>query len=221
MKLDAVIFDMDGLLIDSEPFWKEAEHQVFTKKGVRVSPELAILTAQMTTRQVTEFWYKEFPWSGSTLEDVENEVIDKVIALVTEKGQALAGVTETIKMLKANGIKIGLATNSPARVMHSILAKLKIDQDFDAISSSDEVIKGKPCPEIYQLTLSKLGVLAENVIAFEDSVGGLTASVAAGIKTIAVPENANYNSDKFEAAIAILPSLAHFQLTLASEYLVN
>lgn len=221
MKLEAVIFDMDGLLIDSEPFWKEAEHQVFTNKGVQVSPELSLLTAQMTTRQVSEFWFEKFPWSGASVDEVENEVIEKVIELVVQQGRPRVGVLETLRILKTNQVKIGLATNSPAKVMHSILTKLRISQEFDVVSSSDEVTRGKPCPEVYQLSLSKLGVSAQHTIAFEDSIAGLTAAVAAGIKTIAIPENANYDADKFANAVAILPSLAHFQFDHAEQYLVS
>ncbi len=212
---------MDGLLIDSEPFWKQAEYQVFSAKGVKVTPQLSELTATMTTRQVAEFWFTRYPWADASLDDVENNVIDKVIELVTEQGRPLDGVTETIDILKANQIKIGLATNSPAKVMHSILAKLGIGHKFDVLTSADEVNQGKPSPEIYQLTLSRLGVTASNTIAFEDSLGGLAASVAAGIRTIAIPAQQHYQSDKFAAAAAQLPSLSHFQLELAEQCLAG
>ena len=83
--MQAVIFDMDGTLIDSEPMWKEAEKQVFSSIGVNVSEELSAKTASMTTREVTEFWHSYFPWTGKSLEQVENEVIDRVATLIFQK----------------------------------------------------------------------------------------------------------------------------------------
>ena len=69
--ITAAIFDMDGLLFDSEPLWQEAEYQVFSRLGVKVTPELSAITAAMTTKEVTEFWYQQHPWQGDSLASVE------------------------------------------------------------------------------------------------------------------------------------------------------
>ena len=75
---EAVIFDMDGLLIDSEPFWGEAEREVFSSVGIDVTEELASQTSQMTTKEVTEFWYNYKPWKTKSLEEIEQAVIQKL-----------------------------------------------------------------------------------------------------------------------------------------------
>lgn len=106
--IQAVIFDMDGVLIDSEPMWKEAEKDVFTSVGVEVSDSLSAYTASMTTREVTEFWYSHFPWSGKSLEDVENEVVERVEFLISEKGKPMAGVKEILDLFHHQNLKIGL-----------------------------------------------------------------------------------------------------------------
>lgn len=80
--MKAVIFDMDGLLIDSEPFWTKAEKMVFSSVGVELSDSLCEKTASMTTREVTEFWHELFPWNHKSIEAVENEVIECVDELI-------------------------------------------------------------------------------------------------------------------------------------------
>ena len=98
--IQAVIFDMDGVLIDSEPMWKEAEKQVFSSVGVEVCDSLSAYTASMTTREVTEFWYSHFPWSGKSLEKIENEVVERVEFLISEKGKPMEGVKEILDFFK-------------------------------------------------------------------------------------------------------------------------
>ena len=90
----AVIFDMDGLLIDSEPFWRQAEWTVFSSVGVELSESLCENTVSMTTREVTEFWYGLCPWQHKSLETVENEVIDCVDDLIRTDGRPMPGVRE-------------------------------------------------------------------------------------------------------------------------------
>ena len=94
--MKAIIFDMDGVLIDSEPFWKEAEKQVFSSVGVKVTHELSQITAGMTTAEVTQFWYDHKPWRSKSLEKVETEVVDLVEEFILHHGKPMAGVFETL-----------------------------------------------------------------------------------------------------------------------------
>lgn len=206
----AAIFDMDGLLIDSEPFWKEAEKAVFTSLGVEVTDDLAEKTATMTTREVTEFWYSFHPWSELSLEQAESAVIHKVEALISERGHELTGVTNLLVFLNEKGVKVGLSTNSPYPLVPVILNKLGIAHYFDAVSSADDVSNGKPSPDVYLSTLHKLGADAENCIDFEDSHSGLIAAKSARLKAVAVPHPELYHHSKFDIADMKLSSLAEF-----------
>ncbi|MBJ7537921.1 hexitol phosphatase HxpB [Marinomonas transparens] len=208
--MQAVIFDMDGLLIDSEPFWKQAERQVFSSLGVKVTPALAELTAAMTTRQVTEFWYEQQPWQNTSLADVEQQVIEQVKYLVETQGDAMAGVHDLLAHLQQSGIKIGLATNSPKTIIPSVFKRLEIGHYFQAYTSADEVAQGKPAPDVYKLTLEKLNANAQQCIAFEDSIGGIKAALAAGMQVIAVPHPDEFDHTKFDLASHKLKSLADF-----------
>lgn len=213
--MQAVIFDMDGVLIDSEPMWKEAEKQIFSSIGVKVSGELSVKTAAMTTKEVTAFWYSYYPWSGKSLGQVENEVINRVETLISEKGKAIEGVKEALEFFRKRNFKIGLSTNSPSRLISIVLNKLEISSYFQAISSSDEVKKGKPHPAVYLSTAKKLNVAPSKCIAIEDSFSGLIAAREAKMKTVAVPSSMEFDDKKFDSShlkIRGLSDLNEFEL---------
>jgi len=208
--MQAVIFDMDGLLIDSEPMWKAAEHRVFSSVGVDVCEQLSAQTAAMTTDEVTRFWYEQNPWTGKSLAQVETEVVDCVEALITERGMPLDGVIEILSFFQQRGFKIGLSTNSPARLIPVVLNKLDISAYFDAISSSEHEVAGKPHPAVYLSTAKKMGVSPSLCLAFEDSVSGIVSAVDAGLKVVAVPPAESFGEDRYNGADMIIRKLSDF-----------
>ncbi len=211
--MKAVIFDMDGLLIDSEPMWKKAEKLVFSSVGVDVRDDLAVLTAPMTTKEVTHFWYNLNPWASKSMGAVENEVIDCVESFIREKGEPMPGVAEVLDLFHKEGFKIGLSTNSPSRLIPAVLDKLGISDYFGAVTSADQVGQGKPRPNVYLSTAMKLEVRPSACIAFEDSVSGIMAARAAGLKTVVVPEAAEFDLQDYEIADLKLRSLSEFNRT--------
>ena len=214
--IEAVIFDMDGTLIDSEPMWKEAERFVFSSLGVDVTDELSLQTAAMTTREVTEFWYNVFPWSGRSLEQVDNDVVDRVATLIATEGMAMEGVKTSLDFCQSKALKIGLATNAPARLIPVILEKLDIAHYFHAVSSSEYEIQGKPDPAVYLSTVKKLNVEPSACIAIEDSVSGVMAAINANMKTVVVPPVAEYSDEKYDIADIKLKQLSELPDVLQS-----
>ncbi|MEP3348807.1 MAG: hexitol phosphatase HxpB [Marinomonas sp.] len=214
--IEAVIFDMDGTLIDSEPMWKEAERFVFSSLGVDVTDELSLQTAAMTTREVTEFWYNVFPWSGRSLEQVENDVVDRVATLIATEGMAMEGVKTALDFCQSKALKIGLATNAPARLIPVILEKLDIAHYFHAVSSSEYEIQGKPDPAVYLSTVKKLNVEPSACIAIEDSVSGIMAAINANMKTVVVPPVVEYSDKKYDIADIKLKQLSELPDVLQS-----
>lgn len=208
--ITAAIFDMDGLLFDSEPLWQEAEYDVFSRLGVKVTPELSAITAAMTTKEVTQFWFQQFPWHGQTLADVEQAVIDRVEQLIKQKGEAKPGVKEILNFCKEQGLKIGLATNSPYQLIPVILDALEVRHFFDVITSSDQVEKGKPAPDVYLETALQLKIKPEHCVVFEDSPSGMNAGIAANMKVIVVPQSEHYDNPTFESSQFKLNTLLDF-----------
>lgn len=214
-EVNAVIFDMDGVLVDSEGFWQEAEYEVFSALGVQLSDELCLQTRAMTTSEVAQFWYKRNPWEDIPLEEVEQKVISSVINRIQQQPCAIEGVLSFVEHLKQNGFKVGLATNSPYGIIPPVLEKVGVKDLFDAISSADEVQEGKPDPAIYLLTAEKLGVSPEKCIAIEDSASGARAAHLAGMKVVGYNhlgqypsiEKADYHLQSFYSALSLFPHL--------------
>ncbi|KXJ60617.1 MAG: hypothetical protein AXW14_00770 [Alteromonas sp. Nap_26] len=208
--INTVIFDMDGTLIDSEPFWALAEKSVFSALGVVITDVLARQTAVMTTDEVTKFWFARSPWEGKDLQQVESDVISNVSELIGEYGTAMKGVQEILSFFKQRNFNIGLATNAPECLIPAVLDKLNITDYFDCVCSSENEIAGKPEPHVYNTVLRKLGASANNSIAFEDSVSGVIAAQSAGLKTVVIPPLSDYDNPKFDKAELKLKSLIEF-----------
>ncbi|HEU5136038.1 MAG TPA: hexitol phosphatase HxpB [Steroidobacteraceae bacterium] len=183
----AAIFDMDGLLIDSEHYWKRAERDVFGSVGIEIDDEMAAMTAPMTPRQVTEHWYRVRPWRERTLEDMEAAVIARVADQIRARSVPMPGVHEILALCASLGWRIGLASNSPAVLCQLILHELRIEGCFQAVVSADHVEQGKPDPEIYLLAARMLDVAPRQCLVFEDSPTGVRAARAAGMSVVAVP----------------------------------
>ena len=208
-KNKAVIFDMDGVIIDSEKLWKQAENEVFSSLGVIVTDELSDLTKFMTTSEVTKFWHDRFPWQNIESKVVEKMVVLRVIELIGKKECHINGVKPFIEKLRTYNYKIGLATNSPSEIIPVVLNKLDISHLFDAVCSADFVKKTKPEPAIYCETAKKLNVEPQNCIVFEDSNSGMLAAKTAGMTVIAFTNGkkdfdfdfADYKIDEFDRQV--------------------
>lgn len=182
---------MDGVLIDSESLWEQAEKEVFTSLGVKVSDANCALTKSMTTSEVTRFWYERYPWGNSDLYSVEQMVVMRVISLIQTQDCQIVGVKKFIEDLKSKSYKIGLATNSPEKIIPVVLHKLDIVHLFDSVSSAEHEIKGKPDPAIYINAAEKLAVKPENCTVIEDSYSGMLAARNAGMKVVAFTNGNN------------------------------
>ena len=212
--MKAVIFDMDGVIIDSEPFWQKAEFEVFSSLGVTLNTEFTNRTKTMTTVEVTKFWYEKFPWESKSLEEVEEMVVSRVMHLVEQDGSEINGIESFIKKLKDNGFKIGLATNSPYKIIPVVLEKAGIAEYFDIIFSAEFVPLGKPDPAIYLMTSKELGIKPENCIVIEDSYSGMMAAKMAGMKVVAFT---NGNEDlNLSLADYTMESFLEHELTIFS-----
>lgn len=187
--MKAVIFDMDGVLIDSENLWKKAEKEIFSSLGVELDRESCEFTKTMTTDEVTKFWYNRNPWQDRTLQEVEQMVISKVIDLIEREDCEILGIRDFITKVRSLGVKIGLATNSPQRVIDSVLTRTRTAHLFDTVLSAEKEERGKPAPDIYLTVSRNLGVVPDSCIVIEDSNNGALAAKRAGMRVIAFTNN--------------------------------
>jgi sugar-phosphatase len=189
----AVIFDMDGVLVDSEPLWRLAERRTFAEIGI--------------TDEVIQFWYRQSPWKGPTPAEVEGRLEKRVQELIAERATAMAGVGESIAMARDEGLALGLATSSTHVLIDAVLDKLDLADTFRVAHSAVEEEFGKPHPAVFLTTASQLGVEPTECIAIEDSVAGVRSAKAAGMRVIAVPPAHLFDGVAYDEADIKLRSL--------------
>lgn len=208
--LGAVIFDMDGLLIDSEPLWHRAEQRVFAPLGLALTTEMCLRTTGVRIDAVVRYWYRRHPWKGRSLEQVADDIVAEVHQLALTEGQALPGVRETLELLRATGLPLALASSSPLSLIEAVVDKLNIAEYFSLLCSAADENHGKPHPAVYLRTARQLGVAPQACLAFEDSFPGVIAAKAADMRVVAVPGQLQFAEPRFAAADLKLASLRDF-----------
>ena len=206
--LVAAVFDMDGLLVDSEPLWHLAETEVFGRYGVTLTPELCRSTKGMFVGEVARHWFARSPWSGATPGQVADEVVEAMAVLLGERATLLPGVQHALDFCRARVSGLALASSSPRRLIDIVLERFDLRRCFDAVRSAEAERAGKPDPAIFLSTAAALGCDPRRCVVFEDSPAGLAAARAAGMRCVAVPERRlGPAPDGFDAADVILRSL--------------
>lgn len=210
----AAIFDMDGLIMDSEPLWDRAELDVMASLGVDITrrdelPDLLGLRIDV----VVGLWFAQQPWNGPSREEVTARIISRAISLVEEERPLLPGAREAIALCKANGLMVGLASASPLHMLEKVLTMFDLRDSFDALASAEKLMYSKPHPQVYLDCAAKLGVDPLTCVALEDSTNGMIASKAARMRSIVVPAHENQHDPRYALADVKLTSLT--ELTLA------
>jgi mannitol-1-/sugar-/sorbitol-6-/2-deoxyglucose-6-phosphatase len=208
--IDTVIFDMDGLLVNSEPLWVEAMQEVMSSVGVELTPDLAMKTTGLRTVEVVDYWYDHFRWNHKSKEQVADEIIEGVKERVLQQGVLMEGVAYILEFFRSRKVKLGLASSSPMEFIDHILDHFQLKGQFQAISSAEFEPYGKPHPAVYLSCAKDLGSFAAQCLAFEDSVNGMVAAKAARMKVVAVPEPHNQGNPRFALADLKLNSLLEF-----------
>ena len=184
MQLNTVIFDMDGLLIDSEPLWNEAATEIFGRYGIRLTPQQYATTTGLRTKEFVQWWFSYFNVSMADSQTVENNIINKVIELVLQKGRPMAGVAHVFNFFMERNFKIGLASSSPKALIDVVVDQLKIGEHLQTITSAANLAYGKPHPEVYLNCASELNANPQECICFEDSFPGMIAAKASRMKCV-------------------------------------
>ncbi len=213
-RIAAVIFDMDGLLIDSEPLWRIAEIEALSGIGVPIAEKDAVETTGLRTDEVVELWYARYPWPDPPRKEIEARIITRLIALVRERGQPMPGVHETLDALAAAGYPLAIASSSASEIIAATLETLGLASFFRVAQSAEHEPFGKPHPGVYIEAARRLDIEPWRCLAFEDSPNGVIAAKAARMTCIAVPDPALADDRRFGAADLILPSLADFRLNM-------
>jgi HAD superfamily hydrolase (TIGR01509 family) len=210
----AIIFDMDGMLTDSEPLWRIASVAALNAVGVPLTEKDALVTTGLRTDEMVEHWYGVYRWADPPRKVVEAEIERRVIDLIRERSVPNPGVREILELLSGVGYPLGIASSSASEVIEAVLETLGVARYFSVVQSAEHEPFGKPHPAVYIEAARRLGVAPVDCVAFEDSPNGVIAAKAARMSCIAVPDPALIDDRRFLAADLRLSSLTEFRFQM-------
>ena len=184
--IKAVIFDLDGLLMDTEPLWGQVDYQMFEERGFKATEDLFRRRMGTGNKRTIEIYKEEFAFKESVKELVE-ERERRFFELLDQEIPPMTGVTELVESLAKKRIMMAIATSGPHKDrMQRILEELGISKYISAIVTGDEIQKLKPAPDIFFLAAKKLDVHPKYCLVFEDAPSGIEAAKAAGMMAYGV-----------------------------------
>ncbi|MBD9644882.1 MULTISPECIES: hexitol phosphatase HxpB [unclassified Pantoea] len=208
----AAIFDMDGLLIDSEPLWDRAELDIFASLGVDITRRHELPdTLGLRIDQTVRMWFEALPWSGPDQQEVTQRIIARALALVEETRPLLPGVEQALQLCQQQGLKIGLASASPLHMLERVLEMFDLRKYFDVLASAEALSYSKPHPQVYLDAAAKLGIDPLNCVTLEDSFNGMIATKAARMRSIVVPAAEHREDARWALANVILDDLTQLK----------
>ena len=203
----ASIFDMDGLLIDSEVLWHEAEIEILGALGVPLAIDGCRTTKGMFVHEVTEHWFARYPWSGPAPAVVAATIVDRVIELILTKGQMKPGALHAVDLCAGLGLSLAVASSSEYRLIDAALSHFGLRERFGVIHSAEDEEYGKPHPAVFLTAAHRMSVPPKRCVVWEDAPAGVLAAKAASMACVAVPEPGEGNHPAFGLADLVVDSL--------------
>lgn len=205
--IKAAIFDMDGVLIDSEPLWQKTEVELFAEIGLTLTPDMQVETKGLRTDEMISYWYARHPWTHATPEDLVKEYDRRMIDIFKNDVELMEGALEAIRFFRDLGLQIALASSSTMELIDICIDRFDLRKYFSVIYSAENETYGKPHPGVYLQTASLLNCDPTMCVAIEDSFHGVIAAKAARMKVIALPEPKDLNDPRYAAADHTISSL--------------
>ena len=203
----AVVFDLDGVLIDSEPVWEDVRRALVAERGGHWAPDAQRRLMGMSTPEWARYLSDDLG-VGLPPDEVATQVIDRMAARYAEHVPFMDGAVDAVRRF-AERWPLGVASSSPPRLIETVLMSAGLRSCFSVVMSTEQVARGKPAPDIYLAVTAELGCPPPDCAAVEDSSNGLRSAAGAGLRVIAVPQP-RYppDPDALTQASLVLPSLA-------------
>jgi HAD superfamily hydrolase (TIGR01509 family) len=202
----AVIFDMDGLLLETEVLWQRAERRLFARHGAEFTFEDKLTVMGTSAAFTGEFFARRLGYGQDQAASLIQEVTELMHEELQAQVDARPGAVELVARLRGR-VALGLASNSPRYLVDAALQSAGFADAFEAIVSSDDVAHHKPAPDLYLLACERLGVTPADALALEDTASGIAAAKAAGLTCIAVPQFAETDVSAADRVIDSLEEL--------------
>ena len=186
--IKAVIFDLDGTLVDSMGIWKDIDIEYLGARGLELPNDLQRSIEGMSFSETAHYFKERFQLSD-TVDEIKSAWNQMAWDKYSKEILFKSGAKEFVHYLKKNGIKTGIATSNSIELVKAVLGNHDMEKQFDSIHTSCEVSKGKPAPDIYELVANDLGVKPSECLVFEDIPQGIMAGKNAGMKVCAVEDS--------------------------------
>jgi sugar-phosphatase len=210
MKKSAVIFDIDGLLINSEPLWNKAATDIFRQYGIQLTEEQYATTTGLRSKEFVAHWLHQYKIAATEFDRAEQRVIELALELIDQNATLMPGVEHIFQFFLQRDFKVGLATSSPVQLIEWVKDKLGIRSYVQASNSAQHLPFAKPHPQVYLECANNLHISPLSCICFEDSYYGMIAAKAARMTCVVVPAADQIKSEKWGAADLKLSSLQNF-----------
>jgi HAD superfamily hydrolase (TIGR01509 family) len=203
----AVVFDMDGVLVDTEHLWDEVREELTTEWGGRYTPEAQEAMMGMSSLEWSRYLHETVGLREAP-ERINQEVVRRMLARYGVELPVIPGAIEAVRRLDAAGYRLAVASSSNRELIDAVLRRLELAALFEVTVSSEEVERGKPAPDVYLEATRRLEVEPAECVAIEDSASGIRAARAAGMRVIAYP-NRHYPppAEVLASADVVLDSL--------------
>jgi HAD superfamily hydrolase (TIGR01509 family) len=210
----AVVFDMDGVLVDTEHLWDEVREELTTEWGGRYTPEAQEAMMGMSSLEWSRYLH-ETVGLREPPETINAEVVRRMLARYEVDLPVVPGAVEAVRRLDGEGFRLAVASSSNRELIDAVLRRIELAALFEATVSSEEVARGKPAPDVYVEAARRLDVAPEKCAAIEDSASGIRAARAAGMRVVAYP-NRHYppSAGILSTADAVIASLDELDAAL-------
>jgi len=213
----AVIFDMDGILIDSENLWQQGECDLFAEFGIELTDRMLARTRGLRTAEMVHYWTGQFGIDPELHGSIMHRYDTRMVELMKSSVPLMKGAREAVRFFRDRGLPVALASCSAEDHIDAAMNRYGMMKDFDVVVSAADGMPGKPHPEVYLRTAEKLGIPPEFCLAIEDTFYGVISARAARMKVVAMPDPVEYDQPRFAAADMKIRSLAEINETLLRE----
>jgi HAD superfamily hydrolase (TIGR01509 family) len=207
-RIEAVVFDMDGVLVDTEHLWDEVREALTEEWGGRYTPEAQEAMMGMSSPEWSRYLH-EVVGLREPPEVINAEVVRRMLERYEMDLPVVPGAVEAVRRLAREGYRLAVASSSNRELIDGVLRRLELSELFEVTVSSEEVARGKPAPDVYLETAHRLGLPPGRCAAIEASASGIRAAHAAGMRVIAYP-NRQYPpaADVLALADVVIESLS-------------
>jgi len=201
--LEAVIFDMDGVLIDSEPFHLDVNEKIFENLGINLSEDEYLSFIGTTHKDMWTTIKNRYNLPQGVPELVNMQISGNIEYIKNEEIEEINGITNLLSRINSENIKIGIASSSPTEVIELVTNKLGIRDYFSSIVGGEKIKKGKPAPDIFLKAAKCLNAKPSDCIVIEDSKNGVQAAKTAGMKCVGFKNPNSGNQDLTKSDLII------------------